>query len=1302
METQRDGTRDSKLNDEIHEVNGATDSEGQDEGSDLEKRADEIYTKYSVTGDVSYLNDTVTLLREGISTLRVGSKDYVVALDSLGASLTSRFDLLGRKDDMEEAISFLERALEFRKPPHPERPASLVNLAHIIRMGFDKGVLDTTQEKYADALDKAVSLNREALALASPADISLRLYALHGLEIALQSRSRSVAASPEGDQDLNEAVSILTHALELESPDDPAYTKTLDTLATIMRNRVATSKSVDFSLAVSLHRQVIERRPPGHDHRPHALVDLTNVLYTRFQQEGRVGDLDEAISLCREARALTPPSNDFHVTPILRLAVVISKRYEHSGLRADLDESIALSEEALSLLPHSEGYSQRSDALNDLALVLISRYDVGGQMADMDRAIALLKESLEATASGNKNHKSRLNTLNNLAEAYRTRYPQTGDIQELDEAILLLEEALREMPTQFPNRGVVLGNLAHVFKKRYDHLGHLRDLDRAISLDREVMDLIPISNPHHPTALCNLADALATPRRVDEAIKVLRQAVELFSPTEPNISLTLMSLAIILTTRFFFAHERQDLDEAIVLYQRSLKLMDLVHPYYAHVLQGLANALQARYDLDIPNSGVREDPSDLDEGITLLRRALKLSPPLHTGRPRTLSALATALGKLFRNSGDEQYLNEAFCLHEEALKLVRLDDPLRATTLSQLGDLYIQAHDYSNSEKEEDRRRYLERAMENYSLATKGYSESPYQRYNMARKWAGYADAYRHPSALEAYDMTLQILPQVAGLSMNLQSRQEALTAGSDGLARKASICAIRNGDLDKAVEFLEAGRAIFWAQVLNLRTPLEDLRSVSPELERKLRDISAGLERGSHRNKLPVDATDVQAKIDIDREGERLNRLNEEYLQTLAEVRKLEGFEDFLRPSRVSALQEAVRHSRGPVVFLVENEEESRCLVMTSSNVRMLSIPGLPTKKLGMLVGFLQGTLHSRPVSLPSESGGESTWVRKEKMDDEHETLSSNELEDRAGKKFVSGGLHSASVDQVFRFVLRALWDDLVRPLLELLDFSKSDDPPVLNWCPTGLFSFLPIHAAGIYASNGQSIDCASDYIVSSFTPTIGALLVPEQGQQPSTHPFKFLAVIQAQTLPFAKEELRKIESHIPAHSLITLGAPGSPPANVDIVVNALSSASIVHFACHGEQDEAKPLESALILQDGRLPVSRIMQQPMPGGSLAFLSACETAMGDKNLPDEAMSLGASLLFSGFKHIIATMWSINDRDGPTVADAFYKRLFQGADGNALEQPNPNSSARALHDAVKRLRAENVSFRRWVPFIHMGR
>jgi CHAT domain-containing protein len=132
-------------------------------------------------------------------------------------------------------------------------------------------------------------------------------------------------------------------------------------------------------------------------------------------------------------------------------------------------------------------------------------------------------------------------------------------------------------------------------------------------------------------------------------------------------------------------------------------------------------------------------------------------------------------------------------------------------------------------------------------------------------------------------------------------------------------------------------------------------------------------------------------------------------------------------------------------------------------------------------------------------------------------------------------------------------------------------------------------------------------------------------------------IAVIQPQSLPYTVQELQRIESRVPERFLVKLGIPGTP-ASVDEVVGHLSTTSIVHFACHGHQDVRSPLNSSLILDDGQLKVSRIMQQPMPNASLAFLCACETAMGDENLPDEAIHIGATLLFAGFRGVVATMW----------------------------------------------------------------
>ena len=136
----------------------------------------------------------------------------------------------------------------------------------------------------------------------------------------------------------------------------------------------------------------------------------------------------------------------------------------------------------------------------------------------------------------------------------------------------------------------------------------------------------------------------------------------------------------------------------------------------------------------------------------------------------------------------------------------------------------------------------------------------------------------------------------------------------------------------------------------------------------------------------------------------------------------------------------------------------------------------------------------------------------------------------------------------------------------------------------------------------------------------------------------------------------------------------------------------------------------------DGLLTVSQIMQKPLVNTSLAFLSACETAVGDKNVPDESIHIAAAMLFAGFRGVVGTMWyvycylirivfnmsvyrSIVDSDAPLVADNYYQHLFKTGSGS---HPNPRDAAWALHLAVRELRQyTRCNLQRWVPFIHLG-
>jgi CHAT domain-containing protein len=267
----------------------------------------------------------------------------------------------------------------------------------------------------------------------------------------------------------------------------------------------------------------------------------------------------------------------------------------------------------------------------------------------------------------------------------------------------------------------------------------------------------------------------------------------------------------------------------------------------------------------------------------------------------------------------------------------------------------------------------------------------------------------------------------------------------------------------------------------------------------------------------------------------------------------------------------------------------------------------------------------------------------------------------------------------------------------------------------------FLPIHTAGVYSQG--NLECCSDYVVSSYTPTLSALRRARENFEPITRESLVLLAAGAfETIPSlrmplikgVKAEITDVARLVRATDHIEVLEYGqTSAAKIHEVVEALSRADIVHLACHGMQDREDPLNSGFCLGDGKLTVSKLMEIPLDRAFLAFLSACETAKGDKNQPDQAIHLAAAMLFCGFRSIVATMWfveicsnmhsahmlitfrSIWDNDGPAVARVFYKALL------AERVIDADAVAYALDEAVSELRSKGVSPSRWAPFIHVG-
>ncbi|EIN05254.1 hypothetical protein PUNSTDRAFT_74990, partial [Punctularia strigosozonata HHB-11173 SS5] len=237
------------------------------------------------------------------------------------------------------------------------------------------------------------------------------------------------------------------------------------------------------------------------------------------------------------------------------------------------------------------------------------------------------------------------------------------------------------------------------------------------------------------------------------------------------------------------------------------------------------------------------------------------------------------------------------------------------------------------------------------------------------------------------------------------------------------------------------------------------------------------------------------------------------------------------------------------------------------------------------------------------------------------------------------------------------------------------------------------------------------SDYVVSSYIPTIGSLLAARNAYLPilkddvqalvAATPRS--SISQWSDLINTREEARAIRAVLPSESIIELSPAddacieGGNGITAETLLKLLPQTNILHLACHGHQDLENPLQSGFILRDEELTIERLMPVPLPRAFMAFLSACETAKGDFKQPDQVVHLAAAMFFAGFKSIVATLWSMADADGPEIARSIYQNIFS----SESDHIDPDDIAYALDEAITKLRIAQPEPFRWEPYVHIG-
>ncbi|KAH8661835.1 CHAT domain-containing protein [Ilyonectria robusta] len=311
-------------------------------------------------------------------------------------------------------------------------------------------------------------------------------------------------------------------------------------------------------------------------------------------------------------------------------------------------------------------------------------------------------------------------------------------------------------------------------------------------------------------------------------------------------------------------------------------------------------------------------------------------------------------------------------------------------------------------------------------------------------------------------------------------------------------------------------------------------------------------------------------------------------------------------------------------------------------------------------------------------------------------------------------------------------LWDAIVCHVLNALGFTgpPSDGQwPHVWWVPTGTLTRFPLHAAGYHLR--RTGETAVDRVISSYASSVKAIIHSRRRPQqaPAAGKSRKVVVVAMQNTP-KQTPLKHASDEVDAVVAVceSMGLPHDQPEPCKAgVSSALEACRIFHFAGHGSTHPTEPLQSQLLLDDwDREPftVASLLETNLTSKPpfLAYLSACGTGqILDEGSIDESIHLANGCQLAGFRHVVGTLWNVDDGLCVDMARMTYEFLRDEGMGD-------ESISRGLHRATRTLRdqwvkgedaggakswspgterdaelTEGPEPRRpfWVPYVHFG-
>ncbi|RKK72293.1 hypothetical protein BFJ69_g10210 [Fusarium oxysporum] len=1245
--------------------------------------------------DIREIDEVIRDARRALDQMPRDHHDRAAYLDDLGVALGDRFSITRNPADLEEATQISREAVNMTPVDSPDRAGRLSNWG--IRLAEKYSVT----EEMSDLKD-AIGIMREVLEV-TPSDDPDRAMYMNNLGTALADQYAQTSKMA----DLNESIHITQQAIDAaveDYSDRPMY---LNSLALRLGDRYArTGEGADLDNALSIIRDAINSAPDDSPDRGLYLNTLVIQLGRQYARTGTMADLqesvrvahdivdtslndpdrpmylnnlglalgelysvayedsdiDNAILALREALGLSPEESTSRAIYIHNLGIQFGRKYSKTGATADLQECLRHIRKAIKSV--TADHPDRAGWLSNLGVRLGEGYLRGDSSADIEEAIRVTQEAIKTT----KVTTDKVTYLCNLGNRLGERYSRTGATADIENAIEATQQAINISPADPVTKAMCLLNLGNRFGDRYDVEGTKAYLDESIRTLQRAVDMMPENHLGKALLLNSLGVRLAARYTsvsaiddLESAIEMTRRAVEMTPKISLSRALFLHNLGAALGDKYTRMNETADLEEAIRVAREAVSMTPSGHPNRAMYLKGLAIRLGDRYSREGAGS-----MSDLDDIIEAASGAVNATPSVHTKRPVYLNSLGIWLMERYKRQDTRIDLDEAIRVLQEAVSKAPESHPERARYLVNLGTSLD--HRYARTRDSADH----EGALSQFQTALRDPSSPTIDRIaggiailqicSTTSDWQQVCDAL---------EVAVSLIPKLTARSLENPDKQHLL-GQVVGLASNAAAAALNAGrGPTAALKFLEQGRGVLATSLEEMRTDVIELQARYPELAKRFVSLRDELDSPVARDTFNQDdhgGFNHQARAT--RRYDAGNKLDE----VIAEIQRQPGFEDFLAAPSEAELKASA--SCGPIIVI--NTSEYRCDAILVEQHQI------------------------RSVQLPKD------------MEKEARNRDPGKIE-----------------------TLEWLWDTVAHQILDALGFTQRHDPslekwPCIWWVATGIMTKFPLHAAGRH--NDPSTESANvlDRVMSSYSSSIKTIIQSRRRghEAAASAPAQALLVAMKHTpeqssLPFAAREIEVIRDLVKTMQL----EPIEPGQHKHDIMAHLPQCKVFHFAGHGHTDGHDPMRSRLLLEDGKenpLTVANLLEINIRKHSpfLAYLSACGTGrIKDKRFVDESIHLVSACQLAGFRHVIGTLWEVNDELCVDMARITYEGMRDGSmtdesvcEGlhNATRQLRDrwrnmpmNSVARSATDGDRRPRDiiacgdDETRPLHWVPYVHFG-